>query len=150
MGRIKASREALEAALARFDDERKQMVILHGEWSVKDLIGHLGFWENQVISVFASLKIGDSPNIFQDVDQMNARALAESRTLSLESVQLLEKNAYEQILQLVQEASDLDLFDPGRFTWTEGRNFEQIISDNTWEHYDEHLPELFHWLKRIA
>ncbi len=150
MSRIAESREQLEAILARFSDERKLLVILHGEWSVKDLIGHLGFWENRAVSLFELLKKGASPEPFRDIDMLNDQALTEMRSLSLADVQLFEKAAYQKMLALLNNASDQELFDPDHFAWTAGQCFEGIVSDNSWGHYDEHLPELTQWLKRIA
>ena len=150
LSRIIHNREELEATLAKFSDERMEMVILHGEWSVKDLIGHLGFWENRAVSLFSALRNGVTPEVSQDMDALNAKALVEFRSLPLGDVKSFEKAAYQKILGLLQEASDQELFDPKIFTWLEGRSFVDVIADNTWAHYEEHLPEMFQWLKRIA
>ena len=148
--KILASRAQLEEALGQISNERMLMVILHGEWSVKDLIGHLGFWESRIASLFPLLKAEKTPEPFKDIDALNSQAIDEMRTLSLADVRRLEKSAYQKILALIKEASDPELFDPDHFAWTEGRCFEEIISDNTSGHYEEHLPELQAWLKRVA
>jgi hypothetical protein len=148
--RIITSRDQLEAALNRISDERKSLVILHGDWSIKDLIGHLGFWENEIVTLFNMLIAGKTPEPFTDIDVLNAQSIAEFRTQSLAKVQAFEKKAYQDILSLIGKASDQELFDADHFVWCEGRCFEEFISDNTWGHYDEHLPELIAWLKRIA
>ena len=148
--RIMAGRVQLESALAHISDERMSLIILHGDWSVKDLIGHLGFWENRVVSLFGMLKAGKSPDPFSNIDILNARSIEELRNQPLAKVQVFEKAAYENILSLINEASDQELFDADHFEWTGGRPFEEIISDNTWGHYEEHLPELIAWLKRVA
>jgi hypothetical protein len=148
--KILASRAQLEEELGQISNERMLMVILHGEWSVKDLIGHLGFWESRIATLFPLLKAGNSPEPFKDIDVLNGQAVDEMRTLSLAEVRRLEKAAYQKILAVIKEASDPELFDPDHFAWTEGRRFEEIISDNTWGHYEEHLPELQAWLKRVA
>jgi hypothetical protein len=148
--KILDSRKQLDAAVAQISDERMSLVILHGEWSVRDLIGHLGFWENWGASLFATLRAGGTPESIQDMDAINAQALSEMRTLSLANVRRLEKSAYQKVLALLNEASDAELFEPDHFAWTQGRSFGELISDITWAHYDEHFPELLAWLKRIA
>ena len=147
---IHASREKLHAALARISDERMSLVILHGEWSVKDLIGHLCFWEERVAALFADLHAGKSPEPFANIDQLNGQAVADFGKLSLEDVRKREEKAYRNVLAIIRQAGDGELFDPNHFAWTEGRSFSEIISDNTWGHYEEHLPELTAWQKRIA
>ena len=39
-------------------------------------------------------------------------------------------------------ATDEELFDPHHFSLTEGKPFANWIEDNTFGHYQEHLPEL--------
>jgi hypothetical protein len=148
--RILSGRTQLEAATSHVDEERMPLIILHGEWSVKDLIGHLGFWENYVVSLFNNLRAGKTPEPSPELDVINARVLSESRKQSLSEVRRQEKTAYQKVLALIKDASDRELFDPTHFPWTEGRPFENFISDNTYGHYEEHLPELTAWLKRIA
>jgi hypothetical protein len=148
--RILTGRTQLEAALSHVDEERMPLIILHGEWSVKDLIGHLGFWENNVVSLFNTLRAGKTPEPSPELDALNARVLSESRKQSLSEVRRQEKTAYQKVLALIKDASERELFDPAHFPWTEGRPFENYISDNTYGHYEEHLPELAAWLKRIA
>jgi hypothetical protein len=148
--KILAGRQELENALAHVDDERMPLIILHGEWSVKDLIGHLGFWEESVVLLFNTLRARKTPEPYPEVDVLNEQVLTASRKQSLAEVRRQEKSAYQKVLSLVKEATDKELFDPRHFAWTEGRPFEEIISDNTYGHYEEHLPELTAWLKRIA
>ena len=148
--RILSGRTQLEAAISHVDEERMPLIILHGEWSVKDLIGHLGFWENHVVLLFTNLRAGKIPEPSPELDVINARVLSESRKQSLSEVRRQEKTAYQKVLALIKDASDRELFDPAHFPWTEGRPFENFISDNTYGHYEEHLPELSAWLKRIA
>ena len=47
--KILASRQDLDIALNKLNDQQKLLVILHGEWSAKDLLGHFGFWENWAV-----------------------------------------------------------------------------------------------------
>jgi len=148
--KIFTSRENLLANFARIGDDRSSLVILHGEWSAKDLIGHLCFWEERVSTLFSVLKAGKLPEPFLDMDLLNAEAVAEFAKLSLDQVRKREEIAYQKILTIINEASEEELFDPNYFAWTEGRNFAEFISDNTWGHYDEHIPEMIAWLKRIA
>jgi hypothetical protein len=148
--KILASREALEGAFGRISEAQMSLIILHGDWSVKDLIGHLGFWENRVVILYEILSAGNIPEPMQDFDILNSQAVLEMRKLSLAKVKSIELSAFQKVLAIVNDANDSELFKPDHYAWTKGRCFEEIISDNTWGHYDEHLPELVAWLKRIA
>lgn len=148
--KIVSGRTRLDAALSRIDEERMPLIVLHGEWSVKDLIGHLGYWEGFVVSLFSTLRAGKTPEPFPDIDILNAQVLSLSRKQSLSEVRRQERNAYQKILALIEEASTQELFNADHFPGADGRPFESIISDNTYGHYAEHLPELSAWLKRIS
>ncbi len=148
--KIVAARQQLDSVLIHVDEERMPLVILHGEWSVKDLIGHLGFWENSVVMLFNTLRAGKTPPPYPELNALNAQVLADSRKQSLSEVRRQEKTAYQKVLSLVHDATGPELFDPAHFPWTEERPFESFIQDNTIGHYEEHLPEVTAWLKRIA
>lgn len=148
--KILSGRKQLESTLAYVDNERMPLIILHGEWSVKDLLAHLGFWEERVVALFQVLRAGKTPEPAPELDALNARALTASRKLSVEEIRRQEIKAYQKVLTLVREASQAELFDAAHFPWTEGRPFCDLIADNTYGHYDEHLPEVLAWLKRIS
>src|SRR5512133_3382187 len=149
LARMTSGRALLDAALSKVDEERMPLIVLHSEWSAKDLIGHLGFWEDTVVKLFNILHSGKTPEPFE-LDALNAKVLAESRKQSLSEVSRQEKAAYQKVLVLVKSATDDELFNPDHFLWTGGKPFEELIRDNTCGHYEEHLPELTAWLKRIA
>lgn len=150
ISKMETGRGQLESVVRRVDSERMPLIVLHGRWSVKDLIGHLGFWETSIAALFNTLRAGKIPEPFPHVDVVNARALVESRRQSLSEVQRQEQAAYQKLLSMVQGATEAELFAPGYFPWTEGRPFAELIADNTYGHYAEHLPELNAWLDRIS
>jgi hypothetical protein len=148
--KVKTSRTNLDLALLKISEDRMTSKVLHGEWSVKDLIGHLAFWENRAAALYDMLSKGETPAPVQDIDKLNAQAVSEMNSVSLEKIRLLETKAYMKILKVIEDASEPELFDQHHFPWTQGRSFQEIIADNTWNHYDEHLLELTAWQKRIA
>ena len=146
---MRAGRERLAAALARMDAARMVEPALYGLWSVKDLLAHLGFWEHHIVVAYRTLQRGDVPDPAPDetsLDAINARVFAEHRGRSLADVQREEGQAYQALLSLAETAPEDDLFDPHRFAWTQGHPLAELIGNNTYEHYDEHLEDLRAWL----
>jgi hypothetical protein len=82
------------------------------------------------------------------MDALNARVLSDSRQLSLEDVRRYEQESYHQLVDMVRNASSDELFKPGYFAWAKGNAFAAWIGGNTWEHYEEHLPDLIAWLEK--
>jgi len=148
--KILSARKVFEDALARVPTEQMETPILHEAWSVKDVLGHLGFWEARTLSRFAGLRAGTPAERITDMDALNARVLADTRRLSLDEVRRQEREAYQGLLDLVQHASPDELFDPAHFPGTDGNAFVGWVEGNTWDHYAEHLVELLAWLEKDA
>ena len=50
--KIRSSRQRLEEALANIRADQMDRVILHGQWSVRDMVGHICFWEDKLLSLY--------------------------------------------------------------------------------------------------
>ena len=140
---MRAGRKQLETDLAHFDPEQLGAPRLHGNWSLKDLLAHLGFWEQHTASEFSALLRGvEPPEEAITLDELNAQVYAQNQHKPLAEVRLEEQAAYEQLLLLVENAVDDDLFNPRRFAWTEGKPFVEWIENNTYGHYEQHQADL--------
>lgn len=143
-----AGRGRLEDALAGLHDGMLLAPALDNGWSVKDLLAHLAFWEKRAGDIYLGLVFGDIDNLEGaglSVDALNARAFEQSRGQSLAQVRESESWAYHALRRLAAAAPEEHLFDPRCFAWTKGRPFVEWIADNTYGHYDEHLPALLAW-----
>ena len=142
LARIRSGRAQFERALAQFSDDQLLAPNLHGGWSMKDLIAHVGFWEQHTAIRFSALLRGvNPPDQALTLDELNARVHAQNQHKPLAEVRLKEQAAYEQLLLLVENAMDDELFDPQRFAWTEGKPFAEWIENNTYGHYEEHQAD---------
>jgi hypothetical protein len=139
---IRAGRAQFDSALAHFSDEQLLAPNLHDGWSVKDLVAHIGFWEQHTAMKFSALLRGmDPPDEALSLDELNAQVYAQNQHKPLAEVRLEEQAAYAQLFLLVENALDADLFDPQRFAWTEGKPFAEWIENNTYGHYEEHQAD---------
>jgi hypothetical protein len=142
LARIRSGRAQFESALAQFSGDQMLAPNLHGGWSLKDLIAHIGFWEQQAALTFSALLRGvEPPAESLALDELNARVYAQNRYRLLAEVRLAERAAYDQLLLLVENAVDDDLFNPQRFVWTAGKPFAEWIENNTYGHYEEHQAD---------
>ena len=142
---IHAGRSRWESALAQLTPEQMTAPVLFDGWSVKDLVAHVGAWERTAAAVFAALLSGQAPDFEIDeiaLDAFNARFFAEHHDQSLGEVMAGEQAAYRSFRDLVESASEADLFDPNRFPWMQGAPFAEWVGANTFEHYDEHLADM--------
>lgn len=142
---IHDGRAGLEAAFARLTDDQMLRHSLDNQWSPKDLLAHLGFWERRITEIFETLRRDDVPDSVEDqmsVDALNARAYEQNRPVPLGDLRRSEHTAYENLLALVQAMSDAELFDPQHFAWTRGEPAYHWVIGNTCGHYDEHMEAL--------
>lgn len=145
INRINASRARLEEALNNFSDAEMTEPILPDGWSVKDLLAHLGWWQFRVVDIYGALVRGSVPRVvidFNDIDRVNQSVLEELRHQPLDETRLYEKQAFINLMKIVETAPDIDLFNRHRFSWTQGEPYVNWVTHNTYEHYDEHAALL--------
>ncbi len=65
--RIEASWRELTEALAGIPEERLTEPGVAGEWSVKDLMGHIAFWDEQALLAAERHLAGQPPVVVPDV-----------------------------------------------------------------------------------
>jgi hypothetical protein len=136
-----AGRERLRAALASIP--RSAMLDrIDTEWTRKDVVAHLAAWERRLVELVERLRRGEWPEDAGETDALNARLYLTARDTSLEIVLLEEEAAWSRFLGTVEGMTDAELFDPGRFPWTQGDPFVGWVTGNANEHIDEHLDQL--------
>jgi hypothetical protein len=147
--RLASERERLHQKLAAMSEVELTTRPAPGEWSIKDALAHLIWWEQYSMgNIRRALESGVSPQ-WMDYDQetaTNARVFEENRDRSLADVLDELNQSYTQLLALTQELSEADLTDPQRFPWMNGKPLWQYIANEGFdEHYHEHLTQHLSW-----
>jgi hypothetical protein len=142
--KLYAARGEFEDALARVRADKVEPVSVYGEWSVKDLLAHVGFWERRVHYLLDTLLKGEEIQSLGlgDVDAVNAHVFKEHHDQAYADVRVWEADGYRALADLIEQTDEQSLFDGNAFTWTKGRPFYEFIADNTYGHWEEHLPAL--------
>ncbi|WIG59719.1 MAG: hypothetical protein OJF49_002466 [Ktedonobacterales bacterium] len=129
----------LEAFLATLTDEEQTQPGVTGDWSIKDHLAHLTWWEQRVIRMLAGDPdpidaIPGDANGEKSEDDINAYIFAQNHDRSLADIRSAFDASYQQMLQLIATTPD-DIF-IARHDW---------ISGNSDYHYDEHLRMFQAW-----
>lgn len=98
-----------------------------GVWSVKDLLGHIAYWDNRAAEEAEDMA-GDEG---VDWAEQNDRSAAERADWSLAQVQAELERSHARMLAALAAHPEL-----GDDHW----------AGATWEHYDEHVEDLNRWL----
>ncbi len=140
--RIRAARAEWEALLAGIAPERLSEPGVTGDWSVKDIVAHVGFWERSVLD---GLRTGNR-GLQGEVDEINERVFRANRDRPLDEVLAEEREVYRQLLETIEALPEDALAAPDRFPWTGGRPVWVLIAGNTYWHYPEHAESIRAWL----
>jgi hypothetical protein len=143
LANIRSGRQQLDVSLARLSEEQLLVPVLHGGWTIQDLIAHFGFWEARIVTLYGQLARGEKPAADDlSLDELNDQAYQSHRAGTLDEVRQEERAAYAQLIFLAANATDDELFNPQHFAWTQGKPFAEWIVNNTYGHYEEHQADL--------
>ncbi len=125
---IERSWEAWTAALDGIPAERTSEPGVCGYFSIKDLIGHIAFWDEQDLSRAQRLARGEQvpPN---DWASMNDREYEAHKNDTLEAQTARMIDAHARLSGDVRSFEDV----------------ENLKLDDTWEHYDAHRDDVLVW-----
>jgi hypothetical protein len=140
---------ALEVALTGLSDKRMLETGVVGEWSVKDLLGHMAFWAQEAAKNTELVRAGQQdqivrPDSAETTDMWNARERRARASRPLAEVRReLEKShrrALAALAALPEEKLSLNL-DDGTFL--------ELYAVDTYDHYREHIAQVLSWRKRL-
>jgi DinB superfamily len=115
--RLEYGRRAVEQIVSRLteDEMTRPATIGGGEWSAKDLLGHIAFWEELALEAladwrasrpFAIVKIFEAGQA--GTDEANARNQETTRPMGLDEVLQRTNTSYEGMLGSIRSLSDDD------------------------------------------
>ena len=139
--KVRAARAEWEALLAQIDPERLSEPGVTSDWSVKDIVAHIGFWERSVLD---GLRTGER-GLQGEVDEVNERVFRINRDRPLDEVLAEAREIYRDLLATIEAVPEDALTAPGWFTWTGGRPVWVVIAGNTYWHYPEHAESIRAW-----
>lgn len=112
-----------------------------GEWSVKDILGHVTAWEVELLEHLPGIMAGRRPPKYSDryggIDAFNALKARETRARSLDEVLATFHSTHDQVLALVGDV-------PEELLLTETRARRRIRLD-TYSHYPIHTRAILEW-----
>jgi len=129
---------------------------LPGNWSVKDVMAHLWAWQQRTLArTEAALHDAEPqypkwpdtlpPDPDDDVDQANDWIYKTNRDKPWPAVYSDWRGQFLRILDLSEQLSQNDLFDPARYTWMGGYPLAASYF-GSYDHHKEHIEKLRAWL----
>ena len=147
--RIRQSRAKLDTLLASIDPSKMTQPGV-GDWSVKDILAHITWHDQEMLNVINSHALVSSSLWGLPLDQRNAAIFKENEDRPLKEVLKNYYSIFAALLEAMHSLSEADLRDPGRFPNmpSDWKPWEMFAS-NTYEHYEDHLAGLKAWRKKL-
>lgn len=146
------AQQQMEETIAPLTPDQMNAPNVNGDWSIKDELAHLTFWNQNLLIRLRAATTGETPDPAQfaqsdaEIDEWNARVFTENKDRPLEDVLTDFRDTYTQVTDALTPLSDADLFDPKRFAWTKGTPLWQWVVGNITDHYPEHREQIERWL----
>lgn len=116
---LQDGRDRVQELVSRLSEDEftRPRTIGGGDWSAKDLLGHIATWEEVALRSLAEFQGGDVPWVESNegpfsgpgtvnVDAFNARAIAENQRLSLEEVRARADRTHTELIEAIQGLTD--------------------------------------------
>jgi hypothetical protein len=151
--RIQVERLRLQKTLDRLTESQMLERGVIGDWSVKDILAHLIDWEERFIGWYETGLEGDVPETpalgltWGELDILNQLIYEKHRDRVLSEVITEFARSYQQVLRVINNMVEEDMFEVGRFEWLGEGNLVGFILANTANHYRWAKTHIQEWMK---
>lgn len=118
------------AVLSMVSSDSVELPGVCGEWSVKDLVGHVAFWDRQVIDDIEGY-VAERPSLGNPWQEWNDSEAANRARLPFDAVWTEMLDNHTRMLDRLRMVTEID---------------GEMVAIDTWEHYQEHAAEIEQWL----
>jgi hypothetical protein len=137
---------AFKGAYAGLTDEQLVEPGVTGDWSVKDILAHVSWWEEEALKHLPHILQGGRPPrysvLYGGIDAFNARMTEQKRSLSLSEVLGQLDKIHLKLVEYVQNAPEEQLASETRF--------RRRLRLDTYGHYPIHTRAIREWRERTA
>lgn len=142
VARIHRSRAAWDGLIQGISREEMQKPGFCGDWSLKDVIAHITWYERAMVRLLQARAFVGSSLWELPLHERNAAIFRENKDTNLGQVLDESQQAFVELMSELDALTDDDLNDPARFPgmppdWQPW----QVIASNTCEHYEDHASQ---------
>jgi hypothetical protein len=141
IAKVEAAWADFHGAYAGLPDEDLMIGGVTGEWSIRDLIAHVTWWDKEAITHLPMVLEGETPPRYSDlyggIDAFNAMKTAEKRGLSLDDVRREARETHARLIAYLRSVPADRLKGNSRFT--------HRLRLDTYGHYPIHTEDIRQW-----
>jgi hypothetical protein len=144
--RLEAAWKDFEQSYAGLSDSQLLTPDVTGRWSVRDIIAHVTWWEEEALKHLPLIREGGRPPRYSvkygGIDAFNALMTEQRKGLSLAEVLRQHDAVHARLVEYVRNAPE-DLF-------TRETRFRRRLRLDTFGHYPVHARAVRNWRGRSA
>jgi hypothetical protein len=146
LNRLEQAWATFKASYAGLTDEQLVEPGVTGDWSVKDILAHVSWWEEEALKHLPHILQGGRPQrysvLYGGIDAFNAQMTEQRRGLSLSEVLTQLDETHLRLIEYVQSVPEEQLNSETRF--------RRRLRSDTYSHYPIHAREIHEWRGRSA
>lgn len=147
---LMAARAELDTVLAQVSDTQMSLPGVCDEWSAKDLLAHMTWFEQEMLGVIEQRALAGSEWWNLPPHERNARIWERNRHRALNEIRAEAQHVYQRFLQAVGTLNEAEWHDATCFRdmpadWVPW----QLLAENSFEHYRHHAADIRHWLEGL-
>jgi hypothetical protein len=144
LDRLNSARNNFIASYAGLTDEQMLEPGVTGDWSVRDVIAHVTWWDEESLKHLPEVLDGRRPAKYSDtyggIDAFNAKSTEEQKELSLADVLRQFDERHHQLVVYIRSVPPDQLIGESRF--------RRRLRLDTYGHYPEHTAQIRAWRER--
>lgn len=122
-----------------------------GDWSVKDILSHLNYWEAELIKLLWQAQQGQTPTTIhfgkKSADELNEEWYENARERPIDRILADFEAIRKQTIRRVSQFSENNLNSDEAYHWLKGYPLWTWIANDTYEHEREHREQIESWLE---
>ena len=141
--RVKTERSRWNDILAQIDDDLMLKPGVEGDWSAKDILAHVVWYEREIVGLLRARAFVGSDLWALPLDERNAGVHEETKNMTLEEARAESARVFPELLELLEALPEDAYGDPSGFPGMPAE-WEPwfIIAGNSFNHYLDHTESL--------
>jgi hypothetical protein len=135
---------SFKASFAGLTDEQLLEPGVTSDWSVKDILAHVSWWEEEALTHLPHILQGIRPPrysvVYGGIDAFNARMTVLKRGLSLSEVRVQLEETHRRLFEFIQNVPEEQFASETRF--------RRRLRLDTYSHYPIHAQAIRDWRER--
>ncbi len=123
------------------DDAHKQAQGKIDHWAVKDILVHIGYWNEIDAEKLAAFRQGEKVEDSDEALAVNDRVFEECKDCTFEEAFERVAAAYGSLTAEIELLSEEDLHNTDKYAWTRGRPLSAYIFGGAYSHVLVHLAQ---------